>query len=83
MTREQVRETVLRVLGSIAPEAAFDALDPNADLREALDIDSVDFLSFAVGLHEALGVDVPEADYAELSTLNGCVAYLAAKCGVR
>ncbi|HEX6810394.1 MAG TPA: acyl carrier protein [Planctomycetota bacterium] len=71
-----VRQRVLRVLGSIAPEADLHALDSREDLREQLDIDSMDFLNFAVGLHREFAVDVSEADYPRLRTLDGCVAWL-------
>lgn len=72
-----VRDAVLRVLGRIAPEAELSALDARADLREQLDIDSMDFLRFAIGLHEELGIDVPEADYPRLRTMESCVDYLS------
>ena len=78
MTPNAIRETVQRVLHTIAPEADLAALAPRADLRAALDLDSMDFLKFVTGLHAALGVDVPEADYRQLGTLDGCVTYLAA-----
>ena len=78
MTKDEVRTLALRVLGGIAPEADLGALDPRAELRSTLDLDSMDFLNFVVGLHEAMGVDVPEADYAKLSTLQGCTEYLTA-----
>jgi acyl carrier protein len=48
------------------------------DLRDQLDIDSMDFLNFVIALHERLGVDVPERDYPQLATFDGCVEYLAA-----
>jgi acyl carrier protein len=41
----------------------------------------VDFLNFVIGLHKELNVDIPDADVAKLTTLNGCVAYLLAKTG--
>ena len=50
----------------------------DADLREELDIDSMDFLNFVIGLHERTGIDVPERDYPKLATLAGCVSYLSA-----
>lgn len=81
MTKEEIRETVLRVLGSIAPEADLAGLDPKAGLRDQLDIDSVDVLNFTIGLHAELKVDIPEADLPKLATLDSCVAYLAAKIG--
>ncbi len=81
MSPDELRKTVLRALGSVAPEADLAALDPHRDLRDQLDIDSVDFLNFVVGLHNALGVEVPEADYPQLSSIDACVAYLAARLG--
>jgi acyl carrier protein len=71
-----VRTTVLEVLARIAPEADLDALPDDVDLREELDIDSIDFLNFMVGIYETLGVDVPEHDYTLCLTIAGCVAYL-------
>lgn len=81
MTHDEIRDTILRVVGEIAPEADLAGLDPRADLRTALDLDSVDFLNVVLGLHAALGIDVPEADYPKLATLAGAVAYLAGRLG--
>jgi acyl carrier protein len=78
MTRAQIREIVLEVLGEIAPEADLTALAPGVALRDQLDLDSMDVLNFVVGLHAALGVEIPEADYPKLATIDGCVDYLAA-----
>jgi acyl carrier protein len=49
---------------------------PGVPLRDQLDMDSMDFLNFVIGLHGELNVEIPETDYRELSTLDGCVAYL-------
>ncbi len=81
LTQESIKTVVLRTLGRIAPEADLTELGGDVDLREQLDIDSVDFLNFVVALDQELGVDVPEADYAKLRTLDGGVAYLSAKHG--
>jgi acyl carrier protein len=77
MTPDEIRNVLLRVLRTVAPESQPEKLDGMQNFREELDLDSVDFMNFVVGLHDALGVDVPEADYAKLATLDGCVAYLA------
>ena len=79
MTGDEVRATVLRVLGEIAPEADLAALHADVGFRDQLDLDSMDLLNFVVGLHTALGVEIPEADYPKLSTLEACVDYLTAK----
>ena len=79
MKPEEIRAVVLRELGRIAPEADLLALPESAPLREELDIDSMDFLRLVTALHEATGVDVPESDYEQVSSLRGCVDYLAAR----
>ena len=78
-TRDDIRKTLLDALGSVAPEADFDALRPERPLRDQLDIDSFDFLNVILRLHEKLGVDIPEADYAKLATLASALDYLAAR----
>lgn len=82
MTPDAIKTAIFGVLGEIAPEADFGTLKPTADLREALDLDSMDFLNFAIGLHEALGIDIPESDYPKLATLERAIAYVAAKTAV-
>ena len=81
MTEPEIRTTVLAQLKQIAPEANYAELPGDADLREELDIDSMDFNKFVLLLHGALGVDVAEKDYPKLFTLNGCVRELAARLG--
>jgi len=76
--RADVELAVESALAAVAPEADFATLDRKGNLREQLDIDSMDFLNFVVGVHRALGVDVPERDYAKLATFDACVEYLLA-----
>jgi acyl carrier protein len=70
---------MLRVLGEIAPEADLAALKPDVAFRDQLDLDSMDLLNVVIGLHAALGVEIPEADYSSLVTPDGCVDYLLSK----
>jgi acyl carrier protein len=76
MTKSEIREAVVEELGNIAPEADFQTLDPKADLRAALEIDSMDFLNFVAAIHQRLGVNIPERHYPKLITLDGAVDYL-------
>jgi len=76
MIRDEIRTTLLDALASVAPEADLDTLKPERLLRDQLDIDSFDFLNVILRVHEKLGVDIPEADYAKLATLVGAVDYL-------
>jgi acyl carrier protein len=79
MTEVAVKKAVRDALSNIAPEVDLDAIDPAKDLRDQIDIDSVDFLNFVIGLHKELNVEIPDADVSKLATLNGCVSYLRAK----
>lgn len=79
MTDDEIRASVLRALRRIAPESDPGTVPPDDDLREALDIDSMDFNTFVLSLHDAFGVDIAEKDYPKLFTLNGCVAELRAR----
>jgi acyl carrier protein len=79
MTDAEIKSAILDGLAQIAPESDPAELPPNENIRRALDIDSFDFLNFLIGLHEKLGVDIPEADYGKLNTLDEMVAYLAAR----
>lgn len=79
MSEAEIRALVIAELGNVAPETDAATIDPNADLREALDIDSLDFLNFVTAVHKKLGVNVPESDYPRLLTVKGAVAYLLAK----
>jgi acyl carrier protein len=81
MDDADLRATVLRVLGEVAPEVDLTAVDASEDLREQLDLDSMDVLNLAIGLFQATGIEVPERDYARIVTVDGCVAYLARASG--
>lgn len=81
MTKEEIRATVLRILGEIAPEADLNQLKPDVSFRDQLDIDSMDFLNFVIAVHHRLGVEIPELDYPKLVTLGGAITYLETKLG--
>jgi acyl carrier protein len=81
MTETDIRVVLKEELGNIAPEIDLQKVDPSADLREALDIDSMDFLNFVTAIRHRLGVDIPELDYPKLVTLDGAVSYLKTKLG--
>jgi len=76
MSDVNIHKVVQEELNNIAPEVDLGGIDPAADLREALDIDSMDFLNFITAIHHRLGIDIPEIDYPKLVTLNGAVEYL-------
>jgi acyl carrier protein len=76
MNEDQIKGTVLRVLGRIAPEADLTRIRADESFRDQLDIDSMDFLNFVIGLHKEFKIEIPEADYPKLATLDSSVEYL-------
>jgi acyl carrier protein len=79
MNEAEIKDAIFVGLRKIAPESEPASLRPDENIRETLDVDSFDFLSFLIGLHEKTGVEIPEADYGQLTTLAGMIRYLTAK----
>jgi acyl carrier protein len=79
MNQAEIKATVLRILGEIAPEADLTHLNPDVSFRDQLDIDSMDFLNFVIALDEELDIQIPESDYPKLLTLQGCIQLLTAR----
>jgi len=79
VTRDELRAALLGCLARIAPEVDVATLRPEVRLRDQVDLDSVDWLNFLMSVHTALGVDIPDADAARLTTLDQLIDY----CGSR
>lgn len=77
MTPDTVLAHLAAVLDAVVPGSDLGRVDPRARFREELDLDSMDFLRVVQGLHARTGVDVPEADYGQVTTLDDLVAYVA------
>jgi acyl carrier protein len=71
-----IRTSVIESLRRVAPEADLDDLPGDVELRDELDLDSMDFLNFVVAIGERTGIEIPERDYPEVMTLDACIAYL-------
>ena len=63
MTRTEIEHAISAELHRIAPEIAIKDIDPQADMREEFDIDSMDFLNLVTALSKRFGIDMPESDY--------------------
>jgi acyl carrier protein len=77
MNEAEARSLAAEVLAGIAPEADLSTIGDEEDLRDSLDLDSMDFMNFVIGLSERSGIDIPEADTPRLRTMRGLAAYLA------
>jgi acyl carrier protein len=79
MNPADTQAELLAAIGEIAPETDLAAIDPTRALRQQVDLDSADWLNFLVAVHEKLGVDIPDAEAARLSTLQQLVDYCATR----
>ncbi len=75
-TLEQTRELVSDAIRKIVPDADLAGLDPDANLRNTFELDSLDFLGFVELLSTSGGVRIDEDDYPDLATLRTCQALL-------
>lgn len=76
MNATEARQVVVELLEGIAPDQDLESVAGNAPLTESLDLDSLDFLNFVVGLDERVGLHTPESDYPKLGTLDAAVDYV-------
>jgi len=79
MTEAEIRNLAAQALADIAPEADLAGVGDGEDLREALDLDSMDFLNFVIALSQKSGLKIPQADAARLYTMHGLVVYLSSR----
>lgn len=72
----ELKDTIVGLLLKIAPEVDAAEIKPDVDLRDQLDIDSMDHLNFVIAMAKQFGLEIPEKDYPQLTTLDDCVAYV-------
>ena len=77
MTPEQARHAIEESLGQVAPDADIESLAPDADLRDTLGLDSLDFLRFVEELSERTGRRIEEDDYPQLATMASAIKFFA------
>jgi len=77
MTDDEIKALVLRELSNIAPEIDPSQIDPTVNVRDQVDLDSMNVLDLMIAIHEATGVEIPEADYPKINTLNDFATYLS------
>ena len=76
MTRDEIRTATLELLSEIAPELDQAALKGDVPLRDQVDLDSMDWLNYLISIHQRFEIEIPEADYGRLSTVDELVAYV-------
>lgn len=79
MTKEEIGKAIIDIIEDIVPDEDCSDINPTEPLRDQLELDSMDFLDIVMELRKLYKVDVPEADYGELATLESCMNYLEPK----
>lgn len=77
MTAETIA-SLRTILGDVAPDLDVATIAADADLRNDVGLDSMDFLNFVIAAHKRLGVTVPEADYGKVASLSSFARYIEA-----
>jgi len=79
MTKDETKQVVLDIIADIAPDEDISNLKPDVRLRDQMQLDSMDFLDIVMELRKRHNVEVPEADYPQLASLDSCADYLTPK----
>ncbi len=79
MTNEDAHRLVLEIIAEIAPDEDLSDVKPEINLRDQLDLDSMDFLDIVMELRKKYGIEVPEEDYSHLASLQSSAEYLVPK----
>ena len=76
MTEAEIKDKVLGLLTDVAPDVDPATVEHDVAFRDQFDFDSMDTLNFAIALHQAFNIEVPETDYRHLASLGKTIAYI-------
>ena len=79
MGNQRIRNLILDIIATVAPDADLSDVRSDIRLRDQLDLDSMDFLDIVMELRKRYKIEVPKEDYTHLATLDGCISYLRPK----
>jgi acyl carrier protein len=79
MTKDETKQVVLDIIADIAPDEDISNLKADVRLRDQMQLDSMDFLDIVMELRKRHNIEVPEADYPQLASLDSCAEYLTPK----
>jgi acyl carrier protein len=79
MTNEQIKQVIVDIITDVAPDEDVTNIKPDVRLRDQLELDSMDFLDIVMELRKRHNIEVPEAEYPELASLDSCATYLGPK----
>jgi acyl carrier protein len=75
------RQTIRDAISRVAPDVDPSSIPDEAEFREEAELDSMDLLNVLAEVAKATGVEVPESDYASITTIEDFADYLRAHAG--
>ncbi|MCC5022637.1 MAG: acyl carrier protein [Candidatus Synoicihabitans palmerolidicus] len=79
MTKEETKQVMIDIIADVASDEDFTNIKPDVRLRDQLELDSMDFLDIVMELRKRHNIEVPEAEYPQLASLDSCAEYLTPK----
>ena len=79
MVYQRIKEIILDIIATVAPDADLSNIKGDVPLRDQLDLDSMDFLDIVMELRKRHRIEVPKDEYPQLATLDSCLSYLGPK----
>lgn len=76
MSTDDIPNVIVHEMRRIAPDVEISDINPDGDLREEFDIDSMDFLNLVTALGKRFSIPVPESDYARMASYSALCEYL-------
>jgi len=76
MNAQQIRDALIEEVETIAPDVAPVAIGDDEDMRDALDLDSMDIFNLIAAIHQRFGVEIPDADAHRFVTLGGAIGWI-------
>ena len=76
MTPAEIRDEIIDILSDIAPDEDLSGLEDSKSFRDQIELDSMDFLDIVMELRKMYRIQIPEADYPQLGTMDSTVTYL-------
>lgn len=77
-TKSDLTDTVRQVLVKLFPDHDVSQVSDDADLKDALDIDSLALIDVVLEIERRTGVHVPDEDLGQLTSIDSAVNYVSA-----
>ena len=83
MDPNEIRTKLLTLLTTVAPDIEPESVDPERDLRDQFDFDSMDALHFATAVSEAFGIEIAETEYPKLASLHAAGDFVQSRLAAK